>query len=335
MRSSLRRCSVAFALLAAAGVGGSSQWKKPYFTATKPGSFARSRGVDAATGDVTEAVLTRLVDEDGRVVFQRSDEFKTGKFKGTKSVARYVMKPGFPVENEGLAYMRWAEKIQWGEGPVTDADAATVKAIASQGVDYGAIAVFKGVESVDGKSCDHYAYTSGTGPRKVVGELWLSDQVSFATVKETLRGKDATGAEYRIETKLVEAGVSAMAAKAAAPAASAALGDLFRAGKISILVEVVPESSTVRLRVTNKGEESLRVVVPKGTTTLEVGSPVGSLILIASAERAFEIPPNGVAPRFELTQKGTYRPTKGAFTVSVFEGQPLFSGGVEMDHVKD
>jgi hypothetical protein len=337
MRSSLGRCFVALALSASAAViGGPSHWKKPYFTATKPGTFARSQGVDAVSGDVTEAVLTRLPDEDGRVVFERSDEFKTGRFKGTKSVSRYVMKPGFPMDLEGLSYMRWAGKVQWrdGSGTVTDGDAATVEAIASQGTDFGAIAVFKGTETFDGKSCDHYAYTAASGPGKVNGELWLSDQVPFATVKETLRGKDATGAEYRIETKLVETGVSAAAAKAAAQPA-VTLVDLFRAGKISILVEIVPKSSRVWLTITNKGETRLKVVVPKGTTTLVVGSPVDTLILVADAERALEIPAHGTAARFDLTQKGTYRPTKGAFTASVFEGQPLFSGSVEMDHVKE
>jgi len=171
--------------------------------------------------------------------------------------------------------------------------------------------------------------TARRRPRRPCGPRGL-----HATVKEILRGKDATGAEYRIETKLVEAGTSAAGAKAAAPAAGT-LGDLFRAGKISILVDVVPKSSTVRLTLTNKGETKLKVVVPKGTTTLEVGTPVGSLVLVASAERALEIPANGAAPRFDLTQKGTYRPTKGSFTISVYEGQPLFSGGVEMDHVKE
>ena len=329
------RGSVALVLVVSAAVlGGPSHWKKPYFGATKPGTYARLRGVDAVSGDVTEAILTRLDDEDGRVVFQRSDEFKTGKFKGTKSVSRYEMKPGFPVEAEGLSYMRWAAKIQWGEGGETTADAVTLKAIASQGVDYGAIVVFKGAETVGGKACDHYAYTSGAGPNRIEGELWLSDQVPFATVQETLRGKDATGAEYRIETKLVESGISAQAAKVAA-APPEGLGDLYRAGKLSILVEVVPKSSSVRVTLTNKSDAKLKVVIPKGTTTLEVGTPVGSLVLVASAERTLVIPGNGAAPRFDLTQKGTYRPTKGAFTASVYEGQPLFSGSVEMDHVKE
>ncbi len=336
MRAFFGRSAVALTLLVSSPlVAGPSRWKKPYFGATKPGTSARLRGVDAVTGDVTEAILTRADDEEGRVVFQRSDEFISGKFKGTKSVSRYEMKPGFPVETEGLSYMRWAAKIAWGEDAGTVADAATLKAITSSGVDYGAIIVFKGVETVDGKACDHYAYTTGTGPGKVEGELWLSDLVPFATVKETSRGKDATGAEYRVETKLVAPGVSAEAAKAAA-SAPASFGDLYRAGKLSILVEIVPKSSTVRLTLTNKSDAKLKVVIPKGNTTLEVGTPVGSLDLVAPAEWTLMIAAaGGAAPRFDLTQKGTYRPTKGAFTASVYEGQPLFSGSVEMDHVKE
>ncbi len=337
MRTSFGRCFVVLVVSAsAAAIGAGSHWKKPYFSATKPGTFARSQGVDAVSGDVTEAVLTRLPDENGRVVFERSDEYKSGKFKGTRSVSRYVMKPGFPADLEGLSYMRWAEKIQWRDesGNVTDADGATVGAIASQATDFGAVVVFKGTETLDGRSCDHYAYTTAHGPQKVNGEVWLSDQVPFATVKETLRGKVATGTEYRIETKLVASGLSAAAAKAAAESPST-LGDLFLAGKISILVEVVPKSSRVRLTLTNKDETRLKVVVPKGITKLTVGSPVDTLVLVADAERTLEIPAHGAAPRFDMTQKGSYRPTKGAFTASVFEGQPLFSGSVEMDHVKE
>lgn len=337
MRFSPGRYFATLALTASAlAFGGPAHWKKPYFTATKPGSFVRLQSVDAVTGEITESVVTRLPDEDGQVVFERRDEYKTGKFKGTKNVNRSVMKPGFPMEMEGLSYMRWTERLQGGsgDGPLNEMDAETVKAIASQGIDYGAIVVFKGTETIDGKACDHYAYSyNEKALGRVEGELWLTDQVPFAAVKETLRGKDATGAAYRIETKLVETGVSAAAAKAAP--ALVTLTDLFRGGKISILVEVVPKSSKVQLTITNKGETKLKVVVPKGTTTLEVGSPVDTLVLVADAERALDIPAHGTAPRFDLTQKGTYRPTKGTFTVSVFEGQPLFSGSVEMDHVKD
>jgi hypothetical protein len=38
--------------------------------------------------------------------------FVTLALKGTKNVARSVMKCGFPMEMEGLSYMRWTEKIQ-------------------------------------------------------------------------------------------------------------------------------------------------------------------------------------------------------------------------------
>ena len=46
-------------------VGGATRWKKPYFGATKPGSYAKTRNVNTVNGDVSEYVYTRLPDEDG------------------------------------------------------------------------------------------------------------------------------------------------------------------------------------------------------------------------------------------------------------------------------
>jgi hypothetical protein len=206
--------ALALGLVAVVALGEASRWKKPYFGATKVGAFARFHGVDSVSGDATESVLTRLADDKGRVVFERKDEYTAGKFKGTKNVGRYAMKAGFPMETEGLSYMRWAEKVQLGagSGKLTVLDAATVKAIASQGVDYGAIVVFKGSETIDGKACDRYSYSYEDGGNgKVEGELWLSDQVPFGAVRQTTRGKDATGASYSSDSKLVESGVSAPA----------------------------------------------------------------------------------------------------------------------------
>jgi hypothetical protein len=238
--------------------------------------------------------------------------------------------------------MRWVEKMQSSapDGQQIDMDEETIRAIVSGATDYGAIVVFKGTETVDGKACDHYTYSYESGALgKVEGEYWLSEKVPFAVVKEVVSGKDATGARYRNETKVVESGVRPELAKpgktpsAAAPPV-ATLGGLYAAGKLSILVDVVPESSTVRLTVTNSGETALELVVPKGKTTLSCGEPVEELVLVADAERKLTIPAGSAAPPFELSQKGTRRPTKGSFTVSVYEGQPLFSGTVEMGRVK-
>jgi hypothetical protein len=253
------------------------------------------------------------------------------------------MRADFPMEMEGLSRARWVERgaSSTPDGQMIEFDEETNKAIAAGATDYGAIVVFKGTETVEGKACDHYTYSFDSGPLgKVEGEYWLSEKVPFAAVKEIVSGKDATGASYRYETKLVESGVRPELAKAAkapgrAAPAVATLSELYRAGKLSILVDVVPKSSKVKLTISNSGEADLELVVPKGTTTLPCGSPVEDLVLRAEVERKLRIAAGGTAPPFEISQKGTYRPTAGSFTVSVFEGQPLFSGRVEMDRVKE
>ncbi len=347
MRISCRR-SVLVALAAtlavsAAAFGGTTRWKKAYFGATTPGAFARSQSVNTVNGDVSEYVTTRLPDEDGRVVFETRYELKTGQFAGTKGVNRNVMRADFPMKTEGLSRARWVERgsSSGPDGQVIEFDEETNRAIADGATDYGAIVVFKGTETVDGKVCDRYTYSYEAGPLgKVEGEYWLNEKVPFAVVKELTSGTDATGARYRYETKLVESGVRPELAKpgktpsAAAPPL-ATLGELFAAGKLSILVDVVPKSSKVRLTVTNSGEAAVELVVPKGKTTLSCGDPVGDLVLVADAERKLKIPAGGEATPFELSQTGTRRPTKGSFSISVYEGQPLFSGSVEMDRVKE
>ena len=344
MRISRRSCllvALVGALALSVSAAGASRWKKAYFKATTPGSFARSQSVNTANGDVSEYVSTRLADEDGRVVFETRYEMKKGQFAGTKGLTRSVMRPDFPMETEGLSFARWVEKQAYStpDGEMTESDPEMTQAAAAGMTDFGAIVVFKGTETVDGKVCDRYAYSYGSGGAKVDGEYWLSEKVPFAAVKEVVNGTDATGARYRSEIRLVESGVRpelAKAGKASPGPASAAptLGELYAAGKLSILVEVVPKSSKAKLTVTNSGETALELVVPKGTTTLPCGDPVGDLVLVADAERRLSIPAGVAAAPFELSQKGSRRPTKGTFTITVYDGQPLFAGSVEVDRAK-
>lgn len=345
MRVSLRPFPVASSLvfsllLSAPPAGAAGGFRKPYFRATVPGAFARTRSVNTVNGDVSEYFYARRADEDGKVVFETRYELQTGKFAGTKGMNRSVMRAGFPLETEGLSFARWTEKSQASspDGQVVDFPEETVKAIAAGATDYGAIVVFRGTETVDGKACDHYAYSHGAGDQKVEGEYWLSEKVPFAVVKEVTSGTDATGARYRYETKLVESGVKPELAKGGrkAPAAAAArtLAELYAAGKVSILVEVSPQSPRASLTVTNSGEEAVQLVVPKGTTTLACGSPVGDLVLVSEEERKLSIAGGEAAPSFGLAMKGARRPTSGSFTVSVYGGEPLFSGSVEIDTVK-
>ena len=338
MRISLRTVSLVLALaVSAVAIGEAARFRKAYFRATVPGAWARTQSVNTVNGDVSEYSYARLADEDGNAVLETSYVLKTGQFAGTKGGNRYVLRAGFPLETEGLSYLRGIEKGQASgpDGAVIDLDEATVRAIASGATDYGAIVVFEGTETVDGRSCDHYVYTHGTGDQKVEGEYWLSDKVPFAAVKEVVSGTDATGARYRFETKLVASGVkpevanAAKAPRAAVPPAPT-LARLFAAGKVSIRVDVLPGSSKADVTVTNPGEATLDLVVPKGTTTLSCGEPVGEVVFSSDAERRLSVPAGEAAPTFELSMTGPRRPTKGSFTVSVYEGTPLFSGSVEM-----
>lgn len=338
MRRFLRPFPVAFALLVVASYADAGGFRKAYFRATVPGAFAKTRSINTVNGDVSEYFYARLADEDGKVVLETRYELKTGSFAGTKGVNRYVVGAGFPFAAAGPGWMRGIVKSQASapDGTVVDMDEETVRAIASGATDYGGIVVFKGTETVAGKSCDRYAFTHGSGDQKVEGELWLSDAVPFAAVKEVTSGVDATGARYRFETTLVESGVKPELAKGAARAAPAArtLGELYAAGKLSILVEVAPGSCRARLTLTGSGEEPLALVVPKGATTLACGEPVGDLVLASESERKVTVPAGGSAPPFEMAMKGARRPTKGSFTVTVYDGAPLFSGSVEVDPAK-
>jgi hypothetical protein len=336
-RSRLLVAFVGALALSATAAYGAGRWKKAYFRATVPGAWARTQSVNTVNGDVSEYSSVRLADEDGKVVLETSYELKTGQFAGTKGRNRYVLGAGFPLESEGLSYMRGIVKGQASgpDGAEIDFDEATVRAIATGATDYGAIVVFKGKETLAGKACDHYAYTHGSGDQKVEGEYWLSDKVPFAAVKEVVSGTDATGARYRFETKLVESGVKAEIAKAAkAPRAAAppvpTLAELWSAGKLSIRVDVLPGASKAEVTVSNSGEAPLDLVVPNGKTTLACGEPIGELVLVSDAERRLSVPAGEAAPTFELSVSGSRRPTKGSFTVSVHEGEPLFSGSVEM-----
>lgn len=337
MRIPLRAASLAAVLVfVSATADAASRWKKAYYRATVPGAFARTESVNAVNGDVIEYASTRLVDEDGKVVLETRYEMKNGRFAGTKGVNRYVLREGFPFAAEGPAWMRGIVegRASGPDGAVFEMDESTVGAIASGATDYGAIVVFKGTETVAGKVCDRYAYTSGAGDQKVEGEYWMNDTVPFGVVKEVLSGKDATGALYRFETKLVESGVDPAIAKAAkAPRVSkpvATLGALYAAGKISLLVEVEAGSAVASVTVTNAGETPLDLVVPKGPTKLACGEPVGELVLAAEKERKLSIPPGEAAATLELAMSGARRPASGSFTVSIHEGRPLFSGSVEM-----
>src|SRR5439155_8871994 len=115
------------------------------------------------------------------------------------------------------------------------------------------------------------------------------------------------------------------------------LADAFKQGKVELSVSIAPGSSDGRnLRITfrNKGDAPLRLTIPAGATTLDVGTPLDKLRLEAAAAKSLEIVPGATSPVVELMQTGARRAVQGSFVLSVYEGTPLYSGSVTVDTVK-
>ena len=187
-------------------------FKKPYFGATKPGTFARQKATDE-TGAVSQYTYSRLADVAGEPVVESSYEALTGQFKGSRSVTGCLLPASFSVENDVIDFQSHARRCLGGTDGAhsTEYPAAAMKAISEGASNYAPMVTFKGTETVDGKPADRYAYQYKSSykniPATSSGDIWLSDAVPFGLVKEVLTLKDASGKTLsRIETVLVESG---------------------------------------------------------------------------------------------------------------------------------
>jgi hypothetical protein len=203
---------------AASGAGEQPGFKKPYFGATGPGTFARQKSTDEK-GAVTRYTYSRLADVAGEPVIELTYEVVSGQFKGTKSVTGCLMPASFPLESDAIDFQAHARRCVAAAGGArpTEYPAATMKAIASGITNYAAITTFKGTETVNGKPADRYGYEYKSSymntPATATGDLWLSDAVPFGLVKEVMTLRDASGKTLtRMETVLVESGEGARTA---------------------------------------------------------------------------------------------------------------------------
>jgi hypothetical protein len=201
----MRRLLTGLLLALLVHVSGNADWTKPYFAATKPGSWATSRLTSTITEPST-TTLTRLPDQDGRIVIDQYSEFKN---KDTPpSTMRYVLAAGFEADRKLIDFLTALDAASASvgkDGTFTDLPADTVKAISAM-PPYGPGAVFKNVETVDGKPCDHYTYSRTDNGRLESGEIWLSASVPFGVVKQTIKSTDASGKPYTAEVRLVDSG---------------------------------------------------------------------------------------------------------------------------------
>lgn len=209
---------IAIAVASFAPPAAAAGFQKPYFGATKPGTFARQKATDEK-GAVTEYTYSRLAD----VGTDRNIEFRyaivSGQFKGTSSVTACLVPADFALESDAIDFQSHARRCvaTTGAGAPTEYPSATMKAIAQGMTNYATIVTFKGTETVDGKRCDRYGYEYKGSymniPATTTGDLWLSDAVPFGLVKDVTTLRDAAGKTLtRIETVLVESGEGATTA---------------------------------------------------------------------------------------------------------------------------
>jgi hypothetical protein len=194
-------------------------FKKAYFGATQPGTFARHRATDE-TGAVSVYTYARLADEAEERVVELRYLVESGPFKDTASITACLVPADFPIESDALDFQMHARRCVAGvdgNAPPTEYPPSTMKAIAEGMTNYAAIVTFKGTETVDGRQADRYGYTYKGNvknvPSTTTGDLWLSDAVPFGLVKEVMVTKDASGKTLtRIETVLHEKGTGATTA---------------------------------------------------------------------------------------------------------------------------
>ena len=324
-------------------------YQKAYFGATKPGSWAQYTMRVEGQPDMGY-LSTRLPDEGGQQrVEVRIEYMSEGKL--TSAYTGYVLKPGYSLESDALGFGKALVSMSSrtpGTKPyvmppsVLDSARKTMP-------DYAASAQFVGTENIGGKVSDRYKYTQrhpGNPAQIETGELWLNETVPFGLVKQKAMTKDESGKLVsQFDMLLVDSGVTAAADQASAaknPAKTAATGpvllaEAFRKGQVELAVTIASDASKGRnLRVTfkNKGERPLRLTIPAGPTTLDVGTPLDKLRLEASAAKSLDIAPGATSPAVEMTQTGSRRAVQGSFVLSVYEGTPLYSGSVTVDTVK-
>jgi len=309
-------------------------WKKAYFGATKPGTWARyiDHSSDPANPDMT-VTMTRLADDQGRLQIEMKMD-SNGKYP--VGITRYIMKSGFNIERDLLDYgPSIVGGAAVGEDPdaQTAFDANTVKLIAENMPEYGPAVTFKGSEVIDGKKTDRYSYSiKRPGPSTEAGDYWLSDAVPFGVVRNTFtiaEGDKTT----KFERKLVATGSAPVpAAVAAQPAKEAAftLKEAYDEGLIRIDAEVddaVKNGEKVHLHITAKEEapSPMTVTIPKGKTSLHVDMPLDDFIIDSPSSKPLTLTTDkGVD--LDVKQTGEQRVLKGKFQITTYEGQPLWTG---------
>jgi len=332
--------------------------QKAYFAATQPGSWARYESSwqkpDGMAGTNIYTYI-RVTDQDGRVRTEFDTETLIGPGKGMITRQLFVMKPGFDLTRNYLNHMMFLETsaAQTGEGAPSLMPENVIEIIRQSAGDVTNSVTFRGTVTREGRACDHYeySYTSG-GPHVTVqeGEIYLDETVPFGVIFQKGQVSDAEGELISsFEQKLLDTGAGkigtaallAMTATAGSSTAektppgailSLSLQEAYQGGKIRLSVEVEEGSGGRRLNLValNKTAESFDLIVQEGSLTIAADSPLGTLKLVITAEHRYSLSPGGSSHPFAAGQGGERGATGGKFQLTVYEGQPLIQGSVNV-----
>ena len=332
--------------------------QKAYFAATAPGTWARYESrwemPDGMAGSNIYTYI-RAPDSAGRVLIEVDTETLAGPGTGMTNRQLFVMEPGFDLAKNFLNHVMFMEAsvAQSGDGAPSLMQQNVIDIMRQSAGDLTNSVTFQGRTTRDGVECDHYAYsyTSG-GPHPTLqeGEICLNATVPFGVVFQKGRVLDAAGElSSSFEQKLLDSGAGTTAAAVllamvpeAEPATpegaasevgeSISLLEAYQREKISLVVEVEEGTGGRRLNVIahNTTDEPVELVVPGGPLTIPADSPLGDLRLVVAEDHRFSLSPSGSSPAFAAGQPGERGATSGRFQLTVYEGQPLFQGTVEV-----
>jgi hypothetical protein len=222
MRTSVLAVGICASLVAVGGARADfTTLAKPYFTATKPGAWAKYEQTTTDPNGKTSVVhmtVARLENEGhGFWIEVRIDPKSGSKQKGR--TIRYLLNSSFQPEKNPLDFVKYIDRvISQVDGRKAEEMPWEMLRPMMQGVlgfvDFGGDVTPKGTDTVDGRVCDRFRM-SGSFEIKIlffhikgtyVSDLWLSDGVPFGRVKEEDVVTDDKGKVTKTDWKLLGTG---------------------------------------------------------------------------------------------------------------------------------
>ena len=187
---------VSMLLVSLALAAGSTGYKKAYFGATKPGSWAQYLMRTEGQAEMTY-VNTRLPDVSGQQrVEVRIEYMQKGKL--IPAFTDYTLKAGYSLEKDALGFGK-AIVAMSSRQPGANAyemPESLLDSVRKSMPDYAASAEYVGTENIGGKVSDHYRYVQrhpGSPAQIETGEIWLNETVPFGLVRQQAVTKEESG----------------------------------------------------------------------------------------------------------------------------------------------